>query len=161
MKKKIVMAFGVFDLLHPGHINFLQQAKRYGDYLIVSVARDKNVKKIKNKLPFRNEKQRVDLVKTLKIADKIVLGAVGNPWPHIRKEKPDVIALGYDQAVYVNQESPMQTSSDTGQAGIGNQEKLLEQELQKRGLKTKVIRLKPFKPQKYKTTIINKSLRGA
>ena len=50
------MAFGTFDLLHPGHINFLNQAKKHGQLIIV-IARDKTVKEVKGKLPQHKEKQ--------------------------------------------------------------------------------------------------------
>lgn len=99
MKK--VMVFGVFDLLHPGHISFLRQAKRLGDFLIVSVARDINVKKTKGRGPVQNEKQRLNALSRLPFVDKVVLGGIRDPMPHIRKEKPDIIALGYDQKPYV------------------------------------------------------------
>ena len=133
MKK--VMVFGVFDLLHPGHISFMKQAKKLGSYLIVSVARDVNVKKIKGKSPIFSEKKRVEHVQALKIANEVVLGGIKDPWPHIKKEQPDIIALGYDQRDYV-----------------GN---LLAQ-LQKNKLNAKVMRLKPFRPQVFKSSIIRR-----
>ncbi len=133
MKK--VMVFGVFDLLHPGHINFLKQAKKLGNFLIVSVAKDANVKKVKGKLPVFDEKSRLKHIKDLKVAKKVILGGGKDPWPHILKEKPDIIALGYDQRDYV-----------------GN----LKVELQKRKLKTKVIRLKSFRPEVFKTSKMRK-----
>ncbi|MEJ0021374.1 MAG: adenylyltransferase/cytidyltransferase family protein [Candidatus Doudnabacteria bacterium] len=136
MKK--VMVFGVFDLLHPGHISFIKQAKKLGTFLIVSVARDLNVKRIKEKSPVFDEKKRAQHVKQLKLANRVVLGGTKDPWPHIKKEKPDLIALGYDQGSFV-----------------GN----LPKELQKRGLKTKVIRLKPFRPEVFKSSIIRKKSR--
>lgn len=141
MKK--VMVFGVFDLLHPGHINFFKQAKKLGTHLIVSVARDVNVKKIKGKSPVFNEKKRAEHVKQLKLASKVVLAGLKDPWPHIKKEKPDIIALGYDQADYVREK------------GEGRRE-TLEAQLQKHGLKTKVLRLKSFRPEVFKTSIIRK-----
>ena len=127
------MVFGVFDLLHPGHISFLKQAKKLGSFLIVSVARDVNVKKVKGKKPVFNEKKRMAYVKQLKIAKKVILGGTKDPWPHIVKEKPDLIALGYDQGSFVGD---------------------LPKELQKRGLKAKVIRLKPFRPTVFKSSKI-------
>ena len=133
MKK--IMVFGVFDLLHPGHVSFLNQAKKLGSVLIVSVARDMNVKKIKGKSPLFSEKKRVEHIKQLKIAKKVVLGGMKDPWPHIKKEKPDIIALGYDQSSYVDN---------------------LLGDLRKRGLKTKVVRLRPFRPDVFKTTILRK-----
>lgn len=134
-KVKRIMVFGVFDLLHPGHISFLKQAKKLGTFLVVSVARDVNVKKIKGRLPIFNEKKRVEYIKALKLANKIVLGGLKDPWPHIKKEKPDVIALGYDQGSFVGD---------------------LPKELHKRGLKTKVVRLRAFRPEVFKSSIIRK-----
>ncbi len=133
MKK--VMVFGVFDLLHPGHISFLKQAKKLGNYLVVSVARDVVVKKIKGKKPVFNEKKRVAHVKQLKVAKKVVLGSLKDPWPHIVKEKPNVIALGYDQQSFVGD---------------------LAKELVKRNLKTKIIRLRPFRPEVFKSSLMKK-----
>jgi FAD synthetase len=127
------MVFGVFDLLHPGHISFLKQAKKLGNFLVVSVARDANVKKVKGKLPVFDEKKRLENVKQLKIANKVVLGGLKDAWPHIEKEKPDIIALGYDQASFV-----------------GN----LPHGLKNHGLKTRVVRLRPFRPEVFKSKIL-------
>ena len=129
------MVFGVFDLLHPGHIAFLQQAKDLGNFLVVSVARDANVKKVKKRLPVFDEKKRMEHITQLKLAQKVVLGAEKDPWPHIVKEKPDIIALGYDQKDYVAN---------------------LLTELQMRKLKTKIVRLKPFRPDVFKSSIMRK-----
>lgn len=141
-KAKKVMVFGVFDLLHPGHLDFFMQAKKLGSSLVVSVARDVNVFKIKGEKPIHDEKQRKEYLEILPLVDKVVLGGVKNPWPHILKEKPDVIALGYDQQEYV----------DSKQQG-------LEVELVKHGLKkTRVIRLKAYKPKTYKSKILRQQL---
>ena len=147
MKKvKKVMVFGVFDLLHPGHLNFLVQASELGDKLIVSMARDLNVFKTKGQRPVDSEKYRLKNVSLLPIVDKAVLGGLKDPWPHIVKEKPDIIALGYDQGIYV------------GGRGKG-EGKALEEELIKHGLKkTKVVRLKPHWPQVYKSNILRSKL---
>lgn len=100
-KKKIVLASGVFDLLHLGHVRFLEQAKKAGGnnaQLIVIVARDSTVEKTKGRKPIMSEDQRVSLVESLKVVDKAVVGYenldIGEV---ILKTKPDVIALGYDQ----------------------------------------------------------------
>ena len=143
MKKLKVMVFGVFDLLHPGHVDFLKQARELGDYLVVSVARDVNVIRVKEQKPVHDEKLRIANLGSVPYVDKIVLGGLRDPWPHIVKEKPDVIALGYDQKGYVNKEP-----------GIKNNEvRKLEEELHKHGLvKTKVVRLKPHWPEIYKSS---------
>jgi len=120
------MVFGVFDLLHPGHVSFLKQAKKLGNFLVVSVARDVNVKRVKKIRPVFSEKKRLKNLKDLKIADKVVMGSVGDPIGHIKKEKPDIIALGYDQDSYLP---------------IG--------ELQKTA---RVVRLRPFKPEIFKSS---------
>lgn len=126
------MVFGVFDLLHPGHISFLRQAKRLGDFLVVSVARDINVKRFKGYMPSQSEKERVAALKKLKFVNKVMLGGLKNPWPHIKKEKPDIIALGYDQKPYVN-------PNDLRRAA-------------------KIVRLKSFRPRVYKSSRIKRLL---
>ncbi len=149
MKKTKVMVFGVFDLLHPGHVDFFKQAKSLGDFLIVSVARDVNVIKIKEQRPIHNEKERVTNIGMVPYVDKIVLGGLRDPWPHIVKERPDVIALGYDQKNYIERE----------EASIKKQVSNLEEELQKHGLKkTKVVRLKPHWPEVYKSSKFRKNM---
>lgn len=142
------MVFGVFDLLHPGHVDFFKQAKKLGSFLIVSVARDVNVIKVKEQKPMHNENERMDNVGKVPYVDKIVLGGLRDPWPHIVKEKPDVIALGYDQGNYIG------GREDKGKTA----ERKLEEELRQQGLKnTKVVRLKPHWPEAYKTKIIRKN----
>jgi FAD synthetase len=92
-----IMSFGTFDLLHPGHLSYLTQAKKYGDYLIVVVARDRNVLELKKRLPKQKEKIRMAEIKRTSLADKVVLGQIKNKFAVIEKYKPDVICLGYDQ----------------------------------------------------------------
>jgi FAD synthetase len=100
--KKVVLASGVFDLLHLGHVRFLEEAKRAGGKdakLIVIIARDTTVEKTKGRKPIMSEDQRRALVESLKVVDEAALGYedldIGEV---IGKIKPDVIALGYDQA---------------------------------------------------------------
>jgi FAD synthetase len=101
-KRKIVLASGVFDLLHLGHVRFLEEAKRAGGKdakLIVIIARDSTVEKTKDRKPIMSEDQRRALVESLRVVDEAVLGYenldIGEV---IGKIKPDVIALGYDQS---------------------------------------------------------------
>jgi FAD synthetase len=98
---KRVLAAGVFDLLHYGHLRYLEEAKKLGGKnaeLIVVVARDSTVLKRKGRLPVMNEVHRKALVEALKPVDKVVLGGVDlNTTKVIQKVKPDIIALGYDQ----------------------------------------------------------------
>jgi FAD synthetase len=100
-KKIVVLASGVFDLLHLGHVRFLEEAKRAGGKnaeLVVIIARDSTVEKTKGRKPIMSEDQRCALVESLKVVDKTVLGYenldIGEVIENI---KPDVIALGYDQ----------------------------------------------------------------
>jgi FAD synthetase len=100
-KKKVVLASGIFDLLHLGHVKFLEDAKRAGGrnaQLIVIVARDSTVEKTKGRKPIISEDQRRTLVESLKVVDKALLGYENlDIGEFIDKIKPDLIALGYDQ----------------------------------------------------------------
>jgi len=106
-KRTIVLASGVFDLLHYGHIKFLEEAKKAGGEnaeLVVIVARDSTVEKTKGKPPIMGECQRAALVESLKVVDKAVLGYLSfNIGDVIEKLKPNVIALGYDQDDVMNE----------------------------------------------------------
>lgn len=96
-----VMTFGTFDNLHPGHRNYFSQAGKFGDELIIVVARDKNVLALKGRLPQEKEKIRERKVrqalKELGIKGKVVLGNIKDRWLVIKKYQPDIICLGYDQ----------------------------------------------------------------
>lgn len=100
-KRKIVVASGVFDLLHLGHVKFLEEAKKAGGRdaeLIIIVARDSTVKKRKGKKPIISENQRRTLVESLKIVDEALLGYEEfNIGKVIERINPDIIAVGYDQ----------------------------------------------------------------
>jgi FAD synthetase len=100
-KRKIVLASGVFDLLHLGHVKYLEEAKKAGGRnaeLIVIVARDSTVEKRKDKKPIVSENQRRALVESLRVVDEALLGYeefdIGKV---IERIKPDVIAVGHDQ----------------------------------------------------------------
>ncbi|MEM4311612.1 MAG: adenylyltransferase/cytidyltransferase family protein [Nitrososphaerales archaeon] len=94
---KVILAGGVFDIIHPGHIYTLNHAKNLGDILIVSVARDSTVRKMKGREPLHNEKERLKLVSSLKMVDLALLGSEKDIFETVIKVKPDVIVLGYDQ----------------------------------------------------------------
>ena len=100
-KKRIVLASGVFDLLHLGHVRFLEEAKRAGGRnaeLVVIIARDRIVEERKGEKPIMSENQRCALVASLKVVDCTILGFQKfNIERVIDKVKPDVIAVGYDQ----------------------------------------------------------------
>jgi tRNA pseudouridine55 synthase len=98
--KKIFIA-GTFDILHPGHLNLIKQARVLGNFLIAVIARDQNVSKTKGRLPYYSETERVNNLEKLGLVDKVVLGDLNNPYKTIGEEKPDIIALGYDQKVFI------------------------------------------------------------
>ncbi|PKP60163.1 MAG: FAD synthase [Candidatus Altiarchaeales archaeon HGW-Altiarchaeales-1] len=118
---KTVVATGVFEILHPGHINFLTEAKKLGDRLIVIVARDKNIGRQKNiVIP---EEQRLEVINSLKVVDEAILGDKNDIFKPVEKIKPDIIALGKNQDA---------------------DEKILTEELKKRNLNAKIIRIENF-----------------
>jgi FAD synthetase len=100
-KRPVVLAAGVFDLLHLGHVKFLEEAKKAGGKnaeLIVIVARDKTVLKRKNDRTIMSENQRAALVESLEVVDEAILGYEEFDIEKvIEKIKPDIIALGHDQ----------------------------------------------------------------
>ncbi|MGC8661854.1 MAG: adenylyltransferase/cytidyltransferase family protein, partial [Nitrososphaeria archaeon] len=95
---KVVLAGGVFDIIHPGHIYFLKKAKELGDVLVVVVARDVNVIKFKGNKPMNNENLRRELVDAIKYVDAAILGDENDLMKTVQIVRPDIIALGYDQA---------------------------------------------------------------
>ncbi len=96
MKK--ILVFGVFDGLHSGHIYFLKQARKLGDKLIVAIAPDKIVKKLKHKIPHTNQKERLELVQSLKIVNQAMIGDRRiSSYEVVKRLNPDIICLGYDQ----------------------------------------------------------------
>jgi FAD synthetase len=101
-KKKVVLASGVFDLLHLGHVKFLEEAKKAGGKnaeLIVIIARDSTVEQTKGSKPIMSENQRRTLVESLKVVDEAVLGLENFDIGEVIKSiKPNVIALGHDQS---------------------------------------------------------------
>ena len=92
-----VMASGVFDLIHPGHISYLQQARSFGDELVVVVACDDTVRKNKHE-PITPDYMRAKIVGSLKPVDVAIVGKNnGDIFDTVREVKPDVIVLGFDQ----------------------------------------------------------------
>ena len=130
MKK--VMAFGSFDILHEGHISYLKEAKSYGDYLIVVVARDDNIVKFKGRKPINDENQRLKKIKELDFVDKAVLGNKEDIFKVLEEFKPNIICLGYDQKT--------------------TEEKTLNEELKKRKITAEIVRCRAFKPEIYKSS---------
>jgi len=132
MKK--VMAFGTFDIFHKGHESYLKQAKKAGDYLIAVVARDKTVLSVKNKKSGNSEQKRKRILENSRLADKVILGSLGDKYAVIKKYRQDIICLGYGQNAFVDK---------------------LKDKLRQFGLeKTRIEKLKPFYPKKYKSSLL-------
>jgi len=131
MKK--IMLFGTFDILHPGHVYVLKQARRLGGHLTTVVARDATVLKIKKHCPRNPEKIRVKNLKDTGLVDKVILGNLGDKLIVVKKVKPDIIVLGYDQNNFV-------------------------EELSKTFPQIKIVRLKSYYPKKYKSSLIGKNM---
>lgn len=131
--QKIVMVFGTFDIFHAGHEHFLRQARELGDYLIVVISRDVTVKNVKGEYPQNSEKKRANNVKKTEIADKVVLGYNDDKYRVIKKFKPNVLALGYDQFVFTYKLNKM----------------IIDENMD-----TEIIRLDPYKPGIYKSTLL-------
>ena len=94
---KVVLAGGVFDIIHPGHIYTLNSAKALGDVLIVVVATDRTAQKMKKRLPLHNQKFRRELVDSLSVVDLCVIGHEDDIFKTVDLVRPEIIALGYDQ----------------------------------------------------------------
>lgn len=97
-----VMVFGTFDILHLGHIHLFEQAKLHGDHLIAVVSSDHNAQKLTHKKLFHTQAQRLALLKHIDLIDEVVPGQEADPYEVIRQVSPDVIALGYDQQLFVD-----------------------------------------------------------
>lgn len=124
------MGFGTFDNIHPGHMDFFQQLRGLGDKVYVVVALDKNVERIKCKPPKHKERERYEHLKKIKFIDKVLLGHKDNFYKCIEDHQPDVIGLGYDQKADITT-------------------------LKYKFPHIKIIRLKPYKPEKYKSSLRN------
>ena len=93
----VVLAGGVFDIIHPGHISTLNAAKKLGDILVVVVATDNTAIKMKKQKPLHTQDQRKELVNSLTIVDLCLIGHEGDIFETVNQVRPQTIALGYDQ----------------------------------------------------------------
>ena len=125
------MVFGTFDILHPGNLFLFEEAKKLGDNLVVVIARDKTVAEVKHIKLTNNEDDRLKNVFDLDIADKVTLGNEDDKYEIIREDRPDIIALGYDQKVFTD-------------------------DLSKVFPKIKIVRLPSFKPEIFKSSKLRK-----
>ncbi len=134
---KIVMVFGTFDYLHAGHEDYIKQAREHGDIVIAIVGRDSTVAKVKSRKPDHDERERLNTLKESGLADKVFLGNLKDKHKIILKYKPDVICLGYDQYAFTY---------------------TLQKNIIDNKLNTEIVRLKPYRPEVYKSSIIKEKV---
>ncbi|MDH3764495.1 MAG: FAD synthase [Nitrosopumilus sp.] len=94
---QVVLAGGVFDIIHPGHIHTLNAAKALGDVLVVVVATDNTSVKMKKRRPLHSQEQRQELVNSLSMVDLCLIGQEEDIFKTVNRVRPQIIALGYDQ----------------------------------------------------------------
>ncbi|MCS6767788.1 MAG: adenylyltransferase/cytidyltransferase family protein [Candidatus Nitrosocaldus sp.] len=136
---RVIFTGGVFDIIHPGHIHTLRTAKSLGDILVVVIARDSTVERLKGKRPLHDEGKRRELVASLRFVDLALIGYEGDIFRTVELIKPDVIALGYDQV---------------------HEEQFISKECQRRGLKVHIVRLTSPIPE-LKSSMIKAELRSS
>ena len=131
-----VLTFWTFDLLHPGHEYYLNNAKKYWNKLITIISTDKNVFKFKNKYPENNEENRKKSLEKLWISDIIEIWKWEDPMKRVNKYIPKVICLWYDQKWFTH---------------------ILEKYISDNNLNIEIIRIKPYKENIYKSSILKNS----
>jgi len=131
-----VLVFGTYDVLHPGHRDFFRQARALGDELMVVIARDQTVLEVKGRAPQHTETERLAAVEACPEVKQAYLGRLGDKYAIIEERQPDIIALGYDQGHFADR---------------------LPEELAKRGLQVKIVRLKAYKPELYKSSLLQRA----
>lgn len=97
VSKKVFVA-GTFDILHPGHIEFLKEASKYGR-VYVTVARDSNSERIKGRKPINDEQTRLEIIKSVRYVFDAILGDQEDFLKSVERINPDIIFLGPDQRV--------------------------------------------------------------
>lgn len=137
-KQQIIMLFGTFDRLHAGHEDLFKQAREIAKrienpYIIAIVARDKTVKQIKGREAESTEKERAENLQKTHWVDEAILGDKKDKYMAIKKYQPSIIALGYDQFAFTLQ---------------------LEKLIIDWKLNTKIVRLHPYRPHIYKSSLI-------
>ncbi|OGZ66014.1 MAG: hypothetical protein A3C50_03260 [Candidatus Staskawiczbacteria bacterium RIFCSPHIGHO2_02_FULL_43_16] len=141
LRARKVLVFGTFDGLHEGHKELFRQASKFGEHVIAVVARDSTVMKNKARQPKFSEQERLDAVRNSGLVQEALLGEENHNTKESKFEliaqiKPDVICLGYDQAQFAEK-----LGSELNRMGFEN---------------IKIEILKPFKPEIYKSSILNK-----
>ncbi len=130
-KVKVVLAGGVYDVVHLGHLAALTEAKKYGDLLVAVVASDITVEMLKGRKPIFPEEDRRALVEGLKPVDRAILGYedIGMGFEQVLDEvKPDIVAFGYDQE---------------------NIERSVREIIERHKMKIQMVRLSKYEHEKY------------
>ncbi|HEY4508179.1 MAG TPA: adenylyltransferase/cytidyltransferase family protein [Candidatus Paceibacterota bacterium] len=136
-KQNVVLVFGVFDGLHDGHQFFLREVRKLGNYLIVSVAQDKIVQEIKKNFPTYNLAERLKMLEESGLVDQTVPGDTElGAWSAVRKWKPDIVAVGYDQ-------TPLEES--------------LREFIKKEKLPLTIVNIKPHEPARLHSRLLRKN----
>jgi cytidyltransferase-like protein len=131
---RTVMIGGAFEIIHPGHLHTISQARRLGDALVVVVATNESVKRNKRREPVTDESARVELVSSLKEVDLAILGGHGSIYETLERVRPDIVAIGYDQRHSAEE---------------------ITREGKRRGLNVRVVRLRTPIPELKTTRIVN------
>lgn len=133
---KTVLVFGTFDLIHPGHIFFLNQARQHGDRLVASVARDVFVAEKKGRQPLHSEDERIArIMSTGLVEDAVLSDSETGTYSVIGRFNPDVICLGHDQR---------DLEADLNRWTAAN------------AVQIKIIVLKSYKPYRFKSSKLNR-----
>lgn len=149
-----VLVFGTFDGIHDGHRAMLREAKTHGTFLVVAVAPDEVATELKSAKPKNSSAKRISLIKAERIADDVLIGDEQiNSWKILRRCRPDVIALGYDQdelrhslEEYLEKMYPDESPDEDPES----------RGFQKAPKKPRIVQLSAFQPKKYHNRIINK-----
>lgn len=121
-----VMATGTFDIIHPGHAFYLEEAKKLGGpdaQLFVVIATDKTVEKHK-RIPIMSQEQRAEMISKLKGVDEVFIGDENDPFKIVNEKKPDIIAIGPDQKFSIEK---------------------LQNQLNEMGFQSKVVKINDYK----------------
>jgi cytidyltransferase-like protein len=119
-KLKVVMMGGAFEIIHPGHLHTMEEARKLGNTLVVVAAADSAVLRNKGREPVTTQEWRVRLISSLRMVDVALAGGKGSIYDTMERVKPDVVALGYDQ-----KHNPAE----------------IEEEARRRGISLRVVRL--------------------
>ena len=139
-RKKSVLVFGDFDVLHPGHLHFLRSAKSMGDSLTVIVTRSRVIKKLKDRAPLFDDAHRLEVIRSLSFVDAALLGdAIVGSFTVLARINPDIICIGHDQEQFAV---------------------ALRHWLHAQSMNTRLVSISAYNPKTYKSGIVKKFIEG-